>query len=518
MRAPLARRLWPVVPAAAGALALAPAVMAAPVVPVAECVLPSDTGLRAWFGYDNPGAAVTVPVGPSNTITPVPEDRGQPTTLLPGRQRGVFSAVIDPAVGTATWLLETDPAAAPRTATARADGARCVPNVRLEMTGPPALSGGELVTWTITLTNEGYPDIADAREPQVAIPVSAITVDVPGWSRFDLDPLDAPADDLLRNGQKLTYRWSGRFGTEICRDKVEETVEAVARVAGVRQSSTDDDTAAATSRVVACLTDLAITKTADVAGAAPGDAVTWTVTVANAGSTGVRVSDIRVEDAQVSDLVPVDPPADGWLQPGATLRYRGTMTAGACGTMDNTARVSVAPSFGVPDTNPVNDTVTAVVPVDRGACAPVTAPAPPPPSTPDPPVRGLQCPATRLAVAIATPARGRAGRRVPVAIAVRNAGANRAGAGVLRYRIPSGASLTTAPAGTVVRRGVATIRLGTLTSGATRTVRLAVALDARAGARIHRVSATAGCATGAAAVRRTAVARQAQAAVPPVTG
>lgn len=518
MRARTVRRLLPVVPAAAGALALAPAAMAAPVLPVAECVLPSDTGLRAWFGYDNPGDAVSVPVGPSNTVTPVPADRGQPTTLLPGRQRGVFSAVIDPGVGTATWLLETDPAAAPRVATARIDDARCRPNLRLEMTGPPALTGGELVTWTITLTNEGYPDIADALEPEVAVPVRDITVDVPGWSRFGLEPLDAPADGLLRNGQALTYRWSGRFGTEICRDKTEETVEAVVRVAGLQQTNTADDTAAATSRVVPCLTDLAVTKAADVPGAAPGDTVTWTVTVANVGATGVRVSDITVEDAQVTDLAPVDPPADGWLQPGATLRYRGTMVAGACGTMDNTARVSIAPSFGAPDTNPVNDTVTAVVPVDRGSCAPPPpTPAPPSVPAPTPPVQ-LQCPATRLSVAITAPARARAGLRVPVLITVRNAGANGAIRGVLRYRIPSGASLATAPAGTVVRRGIATIRVGALAGGTTRTVRLAVAIDARAGARLHRASATAGCATGAAAVRRTAVPRPAQGTVPPVTG
>jgi len=118
-----------------------------------------------------------------------------------------------------------------------------------------------------------------------------------------------PADGQLRPGRSLTYRWSGRFGTEICVDKVEETVEAVMRVNGVTESTTVDNTATATSRVVPCLTDLAVTKTADREHAAVGDVVTWTVGVVNAGNTGVRISDITVTDPQLSDLAPVDPPA-----------------------------------------------------------------------------------------------------------------------------------------------------------------------------------------------------------------
>jgi hypothetical protein len=110
-------------------------------VPVAERVLPGAAGLTASFGYENPGDAVTVPVGSSNILTSPPPDRGQPTTLLAGRQRGVFAAAIDPAIGTASRLLETDPAAAPRVATARATTPRCLPNLRLAMQGPPTLTG-----------------------------------------------------------------------------------------------------------------------------------------------------------------------------------------------------------------------------------------------------------------------------------------------------------------------------------------------------------------------------------------
>jgi uncharacterized repeat protein (TIGR01451 family) len=176
-------------------------------------------------------------------------------------------------------------------------------------------------------------------------------------------------------------------------DKTEETVEAVVRVAGIAQRDTADDTAAATSRVVPCLTDLAVTTSANVAGAAPGDTVTWTVGVVNAGATGVRIADITVTDPRIPALAPVDPPADGWLQPGATLTHRGTMTAEACGVLENTASVAIAATFGAPDPNPVNDVVTASVPVDRGPVRRPPAPVPvvPPPAPPPAarrPVRG----------------------------------------------------------------------------------------------------------------------------------
>ena len=44
------------------------------------------------------------------------------------------------------------------------------------------------------------------------------------------------------------------------------------------------------------VTDLEIAKTADRAEAAPGDAVTWTVTVRNAGTAGVPLALIAVDD------------------------------------------------------------------------------------------------------------------------------------------------------------------------------------------------------------------------------
>lgn len=61
------------------------------------------------FGYFNRNheQALDVPVGPDNHFTPGPEDRGQPTHLLPRRHTGVFTVVVPADFGdrTLTWSL-----------------------------------------------------------------------------------------------------------------------------------------------------------------------------------------------------------------------------------------------------------------------------------------------------------------------------------------------------------------------------------------------------------------------------
>ena len=61
------------------------------------------------FGYFNRNyeQALDVPIGPDNHFTPGPEDRGQPTHLLPRRQTGMFTVVVPADFGdrTLTWSL-----------------------------------------------------------------------------------------------------------------------------------------------------------------------------------------------------------------------------------------------------------------------------------------------------------------------------------------------------------------------------------------------------------------------------
>jgi len=75
------------------------------ITPILECVTSSGRhSLTAFFGYDNPNSGnAQVPVGGNNYFSPDPQDRGQPTTFQPGRQRFVFSVSFTN--GTLTWNL-----------------------------------------------------------------------------------------------------------------------------------------------------------------------------------------------------------------------------------------------------------------------------------------------------------------------------------------------------------------------------------------------------------------------------
>jgi hypothetical protein len=84
-----------------------PAVAAAQVIPLADCVTQGadSTQLQAWFGYRNTSpTTVSMAAGADNLFVPAPPFRGQPTTFMPGEFHRVF-AVEFPADGRITWVL-----------------------------------------------------------------------------------------------------------------------------------------------------------------------------------------------------------------------------------------------------------------------------------------------------------------------------------------------------------------------------------------------------------------------------
>jgi hypothetical protein len=99
--------------------AVAAAQLKLPVRPVLECVVDNGNGsYTARFGYKNENLFdVTIPVGAKNKFTPAPENRGQTTTFVPGRQRNTFTVTFDgrPLV----WTLNG------RTSTASSRSRRC---------------------------------------------------------------------------------------------------------------------------------------------------------------------------------------------------------------------------------------------------------------------------------------------------------------------------------------------------------------------------------------------------------
>ena len=101
----------------------APTAAVKPVLENGGNVTPNGDGTyTATFGYNNQNElGVNIPVGENNKFSPAPQDRGQTTTFLPGRQTNTFSVILQPGE-TIVWTLEgpngerrTDTATAPQT-------------------------------------------------------------------------------------------------------------------------------------------------------------------------------------------------------------------------------------------------------------------------------------------------------------------------------------------------------------------------------------------------------------------
>ena len=133
-----------------------------PLTPVLECVVINEGGLDvAVWGYENPNDhAVEIDVGNLNRFSPGDQDRGQPTTFEPGPFATVFQTPFEAGAGGLTWTLTGN------TATASSNSPPCTPPqpppqpppdvLDLELTktaSPTTVQVGELITWTMTVTN-----------------------------------------------------------------------------------------------------------------------------------------------------------------------------------------------------------------------------------------------------------------------------------------------------------------------------------------------------------------------------
>jgi uncharacterized repeat protein (TIGR01451 family) len=116
--------------------------------PVLECIYKSaDDNFVGVFGYLNPNQVeVEIPVGSTNRFNPNPQDRGQTTNFLPGRQVAVFE--VPYASGNQVWILNG------RTSTAGTNPRGCKVDLGVTKQVNNALpEENEEVTFTITLTN-----------------------------------------------------------------------------------------------------------------------------------------------------------------------------------------------------------------------------------------------------------------------------------------------------------------------------------------------------------------------------
>ncbi|MCC6832074.1 MAG: DUF11 domain-containing protein [Thermoleophilia bacterium] len=379
-------------------------------------------------------------------------------------------------------------------------------NLSIGVTGPATIAAGQDGVWTITVTNTGTDWVMASR----------IIVDNLSLGRSGLTPDNPPADGWLAPGASLTYTDHGRYGAEICGPKKYVDMDVTVRLSKGTETDLSDNAATATSRSLSCHLDLGIAKSADRANLLPGETVTWTVVVTNNGSVGMRMADVAVSDPMLADMAALDAPANGWLEPGAAVTYRGTSVATAeqCGTVTNTASVTSGGFDGLMDENTTNDQASASVSVAGGACDPVVTPPQVLPATRP----ATTCPATRLGVAIAAPKAAVAGQLMRVTVTGINSGRNSARGARLQYRVPSGAALRGRPAGTTLSGGMLTVNLGNMSSGTVRRMNVTLMLTRTAGSRLHRASIKGGCAVAASRAAATRVAAVQNQQTPAVTG
>lgn len=307
---------------------------------------------------------------------------------------------------------------------------------------------------------------------------------------------------------------------------------------------------AAASPAMAVDVDLAITKTADRATAAPGDTITYTLIVENVGQTNVDRFRVEVSDPALPNLVRVTGPRV--LEPGDRLRYEGSRVVGPenCGVLPNTATVALSPpkvdrpeELPLTDTNPADNTSTATVTVQGEACVPPPPPPPPPPPVTPPPVTPPITPPPATGGTTTTPPKGGGSSGKPVCVApdlgatisgpsyvqagapasyrvvIRNDSSKVARGTKVRITLPSGLALGRRAPGVTVRNRQVTIPVGTIAGNRARGFLIPLrTVVGTTGSRLVRVTATAECGQAATAATRTLVGSTRTRIQPAVTG
>ena len=246
--------------------------------------------------------------------------------------------------------------------------------------------------------------------------------------------------------------------------------------------------ASASASVDVIAPGLGITKTVDKAQVAPGEQVTYTVTVSNTGD--VLLSNVVLKDPTVSTCnKPI-----GDLAVGASV----TVTCIAAITVDT---VNVATATG---TDPLGN------PLTKDATAKVTVVA----------ITIAGTPQTTLRIDKRGPASAKAGQVIVYRIKITNIGTATALNAVMRDRLPNGMALAVKSAGVSLVKGTVTVSVGDLAPGASKTILLKVRIDRTArGTRTNVATASASNAPQVRDDARTRIQRVAgRVRVPVVTG
>lgn len=259
-------------------------------------------------------------------------------------------------------------------------------DMQIIKTGPDSAAAGETVLYTLTITNNGpsramninITDVlpAEVKDPEFTLNGIYTGVWIGSYFLTSLDPSESA--ELVITGT-LSPSASG-------------TLE---NVASVSASTPDPDLTNNTSETTTTVTasaDLSIAKTAAPSPAVPGNLLTYTVSVSNAGPSDAR--NVQLIDPISSLLSSVEYSVDsgenwtpwqgtfnlGTLQAGtgAIILIRGNLSSAATGAIENIAIISST----TPDPDPENNASTLFTPVQNSADLSVVKSAEPVPAVP----------------------------------------------------------------------------------------------------------------------------------------
>lgn len=263
--------------------------------------------------------------------------------------------------------------------------AEALADLTLVKEGPASVEAGGMISYTVTVSNAG--------------PGAAADVEV-----TDAVPSEINAPEYSVNGG-VYIPWSGSFraGTLEVSESVTIMIRGnvsslaagtVVNSASVTSSTPDPDPSDNSGTVttsVEASADISVVKTASPSPAVPGQHLTYTLVVSNAGPSAA--AGVILEDELPPVLTGAEVSADEqnwapWSSPysvgtldagGAAVVYvRGTVAASAVNTIANTASVS----SDTPDPDMGNNTSSTATPVDPSADISVTKTASPSPVLP----------------------------------------------------------------------------------------------------------------------------------------
>ena len=323
----------------------------------------------------------------------------------------------------------------------------CTLNLTIAKTSDKATyAAGESITYTVTVTNTG----------QSALPFAAIQVSdptLPGLALVGEPPVE------LASGQSATYTGTRQTTPADC-GSVPNTATVVLNVDA--QETTLQDNSATHTVTVTCTTDIAIVKRADKATYAPGETITYSVTVTNIGQLAIAFSAIQVSDPTLPNLTLVGT-APQALAPGEILTYTGSrqVTAANCGQVPNTATVALVGDVPT-ETTTANNTSSLSVAVAGPACSPTVV------------VAGDQ--ATGLSITKVGPKSSQVRKAVRYTLRITNTGPVAARNVIVRDPVPSGMTVAKLPVNAAFSKGQVRWSIGDLQPG--QSVRVEVLLRA----------------------------------------